>query len=83
MGNLIPDEALIYEHVNGIVYARYRDPPYNKIPRWEIGKNTPVNDLNYSEWIDLKKLAENNSAIKLQLDKLLNLYYLVKEEKQQ
>ena len=34
---LIPVEALIYERANGVVYARYRDAPHNKIPRWVIG----------------------------------------------
>ena len=34
---LIPGEALIYERANGIVYARYRDPPHNTKPRWIIG----------------------------------------------
>lgn len=35
--NVIPGEALIYERANGIVYARYRDPPHNTKPRWIIG----------------------------------------------
>jgi len=34
---LIPNQALIYESVYGVVYARYRDPPYNEIPRWVVG----------------------------------------------
>ena len=37
MGSLLPNEALIYERANGVVFARYRDPPHNKIPRWIIG----------------------------------------------
>jgi hypothetical protein len=28
---------MIYEHANGITYARYRDPPHNDIPRWPVG----------------------------------------------
>ena len=36
---MIPGEALIYERANGIVYARYRDPPHNKKKRWIIGGN--------------------------------------------
>jgi hypothetical protein len=82
MGNLIPGEALIYERANGVTYARYRDR--RDIPRWIIGQDQ-TNDpqLNYSNWQDMIRLAENNTALKSQLDKLLNLYYLVKEEKQQ
>ena len=34
---IIPGEALIYEHANGVTYARYRDPPHNTKPRWVIG----------------------------------------------
>ena len=35
---LIHGEALIYERgMNGIIYARYRDPPHNSIPRWIVG----------------------------------------------
>ena len=34
---VIPGEALIYERANGLVYARYRDPPHNKKKRWIVG----------------------------------------------
>ena len=34
---LIPGQSLIYERVDGVVYARYRDPPYNTEPRWIVG----------------------------------------------
>lgn len=34
---LIPGQHLIYEHANGVTYARYRDDPYRDIPRWPIG----------------------------------------------
>ena len=35
MGNLLPNEKLIYERANGVVFARYRDKP--DIPRWIVG----------------------------------------------
>lgn len=34
---LIPGQSLIYERVDGVVYARYRDPPHNTVPRWIVG----------------------------------------------
>ena len=34
---LIPGEALIYERADDVLYARYRDPPHNRIPRWIVG----------------------------------------------
>jgi hypothetical protein len=80
MGSLIPDETLIYEHANGIIYARYAAKP--DIPRWEIGRTSPAADLfGYYEFCNLRKLAETNPALKKQLDKLIDLYYLYKEDK--
>ena len=45
MGTLIPGEALIYERADGVVYARYRDAPHNKIPRWVVGGAPQQMDL--------------------------------------
>jgi hypothetical protein len=82
MGKLIPGETLIYERVDGVTYARYRDRP--EVPRWIVGWDQTAGPLfNYSDWKELTQLAETNHSLKTQLDKLLNLYYLVKEEKQQ
>jgi hypothetical protein len=65
MGSLIPGAALIYERVDGVVYARYRDAPYNQIPRWIIGGdlrsiNLPKT-LNNALGIDIvQKIIKNN-----------------------
>lgn len=82
LGNLIPGATLIYERVDGTVYARYRDPPHNSIPRWVIGgtgnKQVP---LTFAEWSALIMLAEDHPTLKIQLDKLLDVYYLIKDSK--
>ena len=84
---LIPREALIYERSNGVVYARYRDPPHNAIPRWVIGGDSDAvnrasgNLFSWSEWQNMMSLAENNPTLKLQMKKLLDIYYLIKDEK--
>lgn len=77
---LIPGQALIYERVDDCVYARYRDPPHNKKPRWLIGGKPKQDYSSYEEWKNLCRVAENNTNIKTQLDKLLNIYYLVKDD---
>jgi len=88
MGNLIPNQALIYERANGVVYARYRDPPHNNIPRWVIGGDPGAvareqgDLLDYSEWKNLCELSQNHLILKRLLDKLVNTYYLIKESKQ-
>ena len=81
MGNLIPGAALIYEHASGIIYARYRDPPHNTIPRWVIGRQDPTNMLEYNDWEKMLELSNNNLTFKKELDKVINLYYLLKDDK--
>ena len=84
---MIPGQALIYESVNGVIYARYRDPPHNTIPRWIIGKySDPIsrasNDLfSYSDYQDMMRIAETNETLKNQMKKLLDIYYILKDER--
>jgi hypothetical protein len=86
-GNLIPGEALIYERSDGVVYAHYRDPPHNTIPRWVIGGDpagmarAQGDLLNYAEWQELCKLSLEYPTLKKLLDKLVTTYYTVKEHK--
>lgn len=87
MGTLIPGEALIYERADGVVYARYRDPPHNTIPRWIIGGDpgevakAQGDVLSYAEWQNLCALSLEYPTIKKLLDKLIVAYYTVKENK--
>ena len=82
-GNLIPNEPLIYERADGVVYARYRDKP--EIPRWIIGgdpgavRKAQGDLLDYGEWQNLCELTETNEALKKQLDKLVVMYYIIKD----
>jgi len=82
---LIPGEALIYERVDGVVYARYRDLP--QYERWIVGGDpagvarAQGDLLNYGEWKELCELAEEYPTIKKLLDQLVTMYYTVKENK--
>ena len=82
---LIPNEALIYERANGVVYARYANR--SDIPRWIIGGDPGAvaraqgKLLDYSEWLNLCDIAETNPTLKKQMDKLVNTYYIIKENK--
>lgn len=83
---LIPDQALIYEQADGVVYARYRDPPYNSQPRWIVGGDpagvarAQGKLLDYGEWKNLCELSQSNITLKKQMEKLVNTYYMVKDE---
>ena len=59
MGDLIPGEALIYERVDNLIYARYRDKP--DIPRWVIGgeANQTTLDMILDELIKLRDRIED------------------------
>ena len=87
MGKLIPDAVLIYERANGVVYARYRDPPHNTIPRWIIGgdpgavSHAQGDLLSYSEWKELCELSLEYSTLKKLLDKVVVMYYTLKEHR--
>ena len=84
MDKLIPGEPLIYERVDGVVYARYRDKP--EIERWLVGGDpagvarAQGKLLDYSEWLNLCELAQSNQTLQKQLKNLVNTYFIVKEE---
>ena len=84
MGDLIPHAALIYERSNGVVYARYRDRP--EIKRWIIGGDPDAvnraegNLFSYSDWQDMMRLSETNHTLKTQIQKLLDIYYIIKDD---
>ena len=87
MGTLLPEQPLIYERVDGVVYARYRDPPHNTVPRWIVGGDpagvarAQGDLLNYSDWQDLCRLAQEHPTLNKQLDQLVTTYYIVKDNK--
>ena len=86
MGNLKPGEPLIYERADGVVYARYRDPPHNLIPRWIVGGDpagvarAQGELLDYGEWKNLCEVASKNPTLKKIMDKLVTTYYVIKDE---
>ena len=83
MGTLLKGEALIYERADGVVFARYRDAPHNKIPRWIVGPEGVARaqgDLfSHAEWRHMISIAKTNQAFKKQLDRLIIMYYTIKD----
>jgi len=84
---MLPGKSLIYERANGVVYARYRDPPENTIPRWIVGGDPGAvaraqgKLLDYGEWNNLCDLCETHPTLKKLMDKLVTAYYLIKDKK--
>lgn len=79
MGNLIPNEVIIYERVGHKLYARYLNRP--EIPRWTIGYlDVDSNQYNYQDWQSIKQLTKTNKNFKEQFDKLMTMYYILKDD---
>jgi|TARA_R100000030_G_scaffold41457_2_gene31121 hypothetical protein len=87
MSKLVPGAVLIYERADGVTYARYRDPPHNKMPRWIIGgepesvSKAQGNLFSYSEWQDMMELANEYPTLRKQLQTAVTTYYIVKDNK--
>ena len=87
MTKLIPGQHLIYERSDGVVYARYRDPPHNTVPRWIVGGDPAAvaraqgDMLNYSDWQDMCRLAKEYPTLEKLLDQIVTMYYTVKDNK--
>ena len=85
MGKLLPNEPLIYERANGVVFAFSTNP---EIERWVIGGDpgsvakAQGELLDYSEWKQMCEIAVTNPTLKKLMDKLVNTYYMIKEEQQ-
>jgi len=84
--DLIPGQALIYERADGVVYARYRDHPYNELyDRWIIGGDADAvskatgNLFSYADWQDMMELSKTSHTLQTQMKKLLDIYYLIKD----
>lgn len=83
MGTLLPDQPLIYERANGVVYARYANMP--NIDRWVVGGDpVAVGEaqgelLPYSEWVSMCELALTNPTLMKQLNKAVEIYFLIKD----
>jgi hypothetical protein len=81
MGKLIPGAKLIYERVDETVYARYRDAPHNKIPRWEVGGSPKQMELfDHHDFNDMVKASKHYPTLKKSLDKLCTIWYTIKDE---
>jgi hypothetical protein len=85
LAKLKPNEALIYERNDGVVYARYQNRP--EIDRWIIGGDPAgvaraQGDLiSYAEWQELCELSQEYPTLKKLLDTLVTTYYTIKEHK--
>lgn len=79
MGSLKPGTKYIYEHSDGITYAREFGAPHDE--RFEIGRTAEkqafIDELRDRQlWSKIHKAAKNNSVLQEAIDRVIMLYHL-------
>ncbi len=81
MGTLKPNTTYIYERVGKITYARELGADPNT--RFEIGRTLDFNKLDIKAdklWAEIRQLAKTEPALQSELDRVIMLYYLIKDD---
>ena len=89
MGTLKPNTKYIYERYNGVTYAREFGAPHDE--RFVVGHDWPPDDqhtgrsmrdkmLEDQMWDGIRELAKTNITLQSELDRVIMLYNLLKQE---
>ena len=83
MGQLKPGATYIYEHTDGVTYAREFGEPSNK--RFEIGRtyNRQLKDSATEEdnlWHNIRRAALDNEELQYALDRVKLIYELSRKD---
>jgi hypothetical protein len=92
MGTLTPGASYIYEHIDGVTYAREfgADPNTRQVIGYNgdldiLGKNKESTVLGMpmsqvAEYIEIVSVSKFNPSLQEALDRVKVLYYLIKED---
>lgn len=83
MGSLKPGATYIYEHADGVTYAREAGAPHSE--RFEIGRtyDRQLKDTKSKEdklWHDIRRAASNNEELQFALDRVKLIYELSRKD---
>lgn len=83
MGKLTPGATYIYEHADGITYAREFNAPPHK--RFEIGRSLEkqllIDELRESKlWGKIHRAAKTNPLLQEALDRAIMIYHLSEKD---
>ena len=81
MGKLRPGATYIYEHADGVTYAR----EFGSTERVEIGRTVPRQELDQELkdaklWDDIRRAARQDPALQEALDRAIMVYRLKHHE---
>lgn len=82
MGRLKPGATYVYEHADGITYAREFGAPHDQ--RFEIGRTLERQSLTDSIkedrlWGDIRRAAKSDTLLQEALERVKVLYHLGKK----
>lgn len=85
MGNLKPGVTYIYERDGDIVFRREVGSLEREIVGYDYRTNDgrPLHDhlMEDKMWGEIRRMAKSNSSLQSELDRVIMLYHLLKEEK--
>ena len=83
MGSLTPNASLVYEHVDGITFARERGAPVSS--RVEVGRTYDRMKLDEQLkddqlWGNIRRAALTNPALQEAIDRVIIVYELSRQD---
>ena len=74
MGSLKPGATLIYERANGVITAREFGSTEKRVIGYDV--STGPEQIHLSEWNDILKASEDNSALREAIERVKIIYNL-------
>jgi hypothetical protein len=83
MGNLKPGATYIYERADGVTYAREFGATDRTAIGWDYDTKLKVDALKEEKlWEEIRQSAKSNPSLQIELDRVIMLYHLSKNDGQ-
>lgn len=84
MGNLKPGATYIYERAEGVTYAREFGATERTAIGWDYVAQSKLDSLKEDKlWGEIRKAAKSNPVLQTELDRVIMLYHLSKDNGQE
>jgi hypothetical protein len=83
MGSLKPGATYIYERADGVTYAREAGSLERTAIGWDYSAQLKIDQLKENDlWNEIRQAAKTNPVLQTELDRVIMLYHLSKEDGQ-
>jgi hypothetical protein len=84
MGNLKPGATYVYERAEGVTYAREVGSVDRTAIGWDYDVKLKLNQLKEDKlWDEIRQAAKINPVLQTELDRVIMLYHLSKDNGQE